>query len=423
MNNSAIYLGSKESGRREFLIIQSILKLHGFEVIEVRDEENRSIDNLENPTIYLPKMNNSSPIFSFSYTDLSKREQLEDILKRKIFSDNIHQEEEKWWQKLCSSPIFSYLYTIDYLYANKFRQYNDTSLLRKGIHDTSTILLELETALLETKNFSWQLYYAYCYLVEYVNSGMKRLRSFTFRSNKEILPYLSQIDKVRINREKEESIILLKANLLNSQYTSMPRDAYSLYDTLKDSNNDAIRYTSNYILGTSKQFDLEQNQWEQLGEIEKADKMKRVVLPYYLKCRDILPQKIQILYKLALQKEREGYRNSNKWLEARELYFLLISVIEKVPTSERYPIEFQYLYQSYRRLEYIEELLGNNKEALKWLNQAENCWQEVDDSLSSWVYQEENAVYRVLDNEYKNRFHYYAIARERVKKKEYHPYS
>lgn len=228
-------------------------------------------------------MNNSSPIFSFSYTDLSKREQLEDILKRKIFSDNIHQEEEKWWQKLCSSPIFSYLYTIDYLYANKFRRYNDTSLLRKGIHDTSTILLELETALIETKNFSWQLYYAYCYLVEYVNRGMKRLRSFTFRSNKEILPYLSQIDKVRINQEKEESIILLKANLLNSQYTSMPRDAYSLYDTLKDSNNDAIRYTSNYILGTSKQFDLEQNQWEQLGEIEKADKMKRVVLPYYLK--------------------------------------------------------------------------------------------------------------------------------------------
>ncbi len=28
--------------------------------------------------------------------------------------------------------------------------------------------------------------------------------------------------------------------------------------------------------------------------------MKRVVLPYYLKCRDILPQKIQILYNYGL---------------------------------------------------------------------------------------------------------------------------
>ena len=52
MNSSTIYLGSKESGRREFLIIQSILKLHGFEVIEVREEQDRSSPELENPTIY-----------------------------------------------------------------------------------------------------------------------------------------------------------------------------------------------------------------------------------------------------------------------------------------------------------------------------------------------------------------------------------
>ena len=73
-------------------------------------------------------------------------------------------------------------------------------------------------------------------------------------------------------------------------------------------------------------------------------------------------------------------------------------------------------------MEYIEELLGNNKEAIKLINHAENCWQEADDSLSSWVYQEENVAYRILDNEYKNRDHYYAIARKRVKSKEYRPY-
>ena len=422
MNSSTIYLGSKESGRREFLIIQSILKLHGFEAIEVREEQDRSSPELENPTIYLPKSDNPSPVFSFPYADLSKRKQVEDILERRIFPHNMSQEEEKWWQKLCSSSIFSYLYTIDYLYANKFRHYNDTSLLRKGIYNTSTILLDLETTLTEAKNFSWQLYYAYCYLVEYVNSGMKRLRSFTFRDYKEILPYLNQIDRLSAKQREEETIALLKANLLNSQYYLSSKDAYSAYNALKDSNNDAIRYTSNYILGTCKQLSLEQNHWEQLSETEKAAKMHQIAIPHYLKCREILPQKVQILYKLAFQKEREGYQNSNIWLEARELYSLLISIIEKIPASERYPVEFQYLYQSYRRLEYIEELLGNNKEAIKLINHAENCWQEADDSLSSWVYQEENVAYRILDNEYKNRDHYYAIARKRVKSKEYRPY-
>ena len=94
MNSSTIYLGSKESGRREFLIIQSILKLHGFEVIEVREEQDRSSPELENPTIYLPKSDNPSPVFSFPYADLSKRKQVEDILERRIFPHNMSQEEE-----------------------------------------------------------------------------------------------------------------------------------------------------------------------------------------------------------------------------------------------------------------------------------------------------------------------------------------
>ena len=407
----SLILDSRQSGRYQFLRYKLLLELAGFLVLESYGDWNNK-QGLECRLVALPVLQ-GQPDFCFDFDKEQEIRQLESIMEESLFPRDVSVVEKELWRKICQKEIFRSLYTVTYLYANRKMQYQEKTLLLNGLTSLSRLCLSMEQGMEERGEggFSWRFLYAYLYLVNRVNEGMKKIRSYTFRSYSELKK------KIIWLKEKEpmrESISLLEAELLRND-SGVSRLAAGMYAPLTRSRESCVQFWSWYALGEIGQDVAEvQLEGRDLGEAEKS-RFYQESLKCFEKSSAIKPDEIRLIYKFAVQKEREGYADRSRWDESEDLYGEILNFVGKFQDGQRNYLEFEYVYKAYLRLGWVYQLKGEYKRAKAAYEAAKQCWNELDDyKLTEWVYGGREEPWKVLNRKYENRERTFAINQKRI---------
>lgn len=317
--------------------------------------------------------------------------------KGKVFSEG------KLWIK---KDILVSLYTITCGYANRRTLYKDVELLMKATENLIDECKALEN-ILETNNsrISWRVYYAYLYLLNYVNEATIKLRTYNHRSLDEVRKYYKKLKELRPDCE---SVELLWANLVRND-NIMSGQSLICYEKLLDSNEVGIQYLSNWCVGEIKQECAEKSWKIDRERGIKKDKSSyfEEAIKFYKKCKEINKEDIRILYRFALQSERRSYTNENESREAKKFYEHIINIILNKNICARTSLEFEYLYKSYIYCGRLNKILKLNDEALECFRKAEKCWNELENyKLLQEIYTLEDirVFERIIDKKYECRY-------------------
>ena len=311
-----------------------------------------------------------------------------------------------------NEEIFSCLYTIGYLFANRYTEFRN-DVMRKAVNKLARCCKEKAPYL---EQGSWREIYAYLYLANRVNEGMYKMRGVQYRSHNLLSPH---IRRVRQLRQGYEELDLLEAEIIRNTKISIS-EAETAYKKLENAGSYGVRFWALYALGELNK--------------ERADKKYRYVydddkcviqtelyepsMEYFAKSLEMKTDEPRIIYKLATWNEKKALTQDRYLTIAEEQFRTIINEIEDISVGERNTLEFEYLFKTFLRVGHITKLRGKYEESMEYYRKANDMWDHLEDySLFRRIYtdaEEQKSVLNILGDKYSTRERTFEINTRRI---------
>lgn len=306
-------------------------------------------------------------------------------------------------QKEYSGALFQHFYTIGYLYANRDNEYKDKKLL-----DAAGSLAEIcdrKEAFLRERQHSWRDTYAYLYMSNRVNEAMYKMRGIKYRPYNMLKGW---IEEIRRQKGDYEGLALLEAEIIRNTENGLQKHMEA-YKTLENAASYGVRYWALYAQGeisremANKEYRLYKDKDH---DCAIQVKLYEPAIEFFRKALVMKKDEPRILFKLGVQNEKKGLRDSGRLDEAKKQFETIIGVIEDIPVSQRNTLEYEYLYKTSLRIGQVLKLQGYYEEARRYYEKAERIWNTLENyTMIGEIYGKEEgpAVFRILDNKYCDR--------------------
>lgn len=377
MNISTIVIENRTDDRWGFLQIKFLLEMAGYIVLEA-PVICAGLDNESYKKIIMSRnidlLDDKALIYNANLINI--KDFVNSVIGKEFYTNYKGKNHNKARVLYYNKEILSSLYIIIYLYANRMTNYaNYADMLLYAVRSLITVCDNLEETLKNEKNLDWRFYYAYLYLVNYLNEGMLKLRTFHYQPYQKIKPY---IKKIRNLAPELESINLLEAHIVRND-NIVSGLAAEYYKNLIESNEFGVRYWSFYALGEIEQRYAENKlklSGVRYGEDIKS-KYYEKALDYFEQCKLMKEDEVRIIYKFALQMERKGHADEEKLKKGAEYYRKIIDIILSRRVDTRMTLEYEYLLKSLMRLGWLYKMQGKMTESRLAYRNAKECWDEL----------------------------------------------